>query len=69
MIKNAHELFVTLHQLSSFADMLEALRLDAEEKHDYALFSHLSQGYLCRIRELNAELREYLQQQPEVVRV
>ena len=65
MIQNAHELFVTLHQLSSFADKLEALRLDAEQKNDFALFAHLSGGYLHRIHELNAELRDYLADSPE----
>ncbi len=32
MIANAHELFAMLHQLSSFTDMLVALRLDAEAR-------------------------------------
>jgi len=65
MINNVHELFVTLHQLTGFADMLEVLRLDAEARKDYALFAHLSQGYLHKIRELNGELRAYLQNHPD----
>ena len=65
MIQNAHELYALLHQLSSFAGMLEALRLDAEEKNDFSLFAHLSQGYLTRIRELNREISQYLQSHPE----
>jgi len=65
MIDNAHGLFVSIHQLSRFADMLEALRLDADERNDYRQFAHLSQGYLARIRELNADIREYLRLHPE----
>lgn len=65
MITNTHELYVTLHQLASFADMVEALRLDAESQQDYRQFTHLSKGYLLRIRELNAEIREYLQAHPQ----
>ena len=65
MITNTHELYVTLHQLASFADMVEALRLDAESQQDYRQFTHLSKGYLLRIRELNAEIREYLRSHPQ----
>ena len=36
MIENAHALFVSLHQLSRFADMLEALRETGW--HNYSLF-------------------------------
>jgi len=65
LILNVHELCAALHQLSSFAGMLEALERDAEEKQDFALFAHLSKGYLIRIRELNDEIRLYLQKHPE----
>jgi len=65
MITNTHELYVTLHQLASFADMVEALRLDAESQQDYRQFTHLSKGYLLRIRELNAAIREYLIAHPQ----
>jgi hypothetical protein len=65
MISNTHDLYVTLHQLASFTDMLEALRLDAESQKDYRQFTHLSKGYLLRIRELNGEIREYLRTVPE----
>ena len=65
MIENAHGLFVSLHQLSGFADMLEALRRDAECRNDYGEFAHLSQSYLARIRELNAEIRDFLRSHPE----
>ena len=60
MITNATELNVAVHQLSSFADMLEALRLDAESKREWDTFSHLSKGYFIKIHQLNAEIREYL---------
>jgi len=63
MISNATELNVVLHQLSSFADMLEALRLDAESSGEWALFSHLSKGYFIKIHDLNDEIRAYLQEQ------
>ena len=65
MIENAHGLFVSLHQLSGFADMLEALRRDAEQRNDYGEFAHLSQSYLAQIRELNAEIRDFLRSHPE----
>ena len=65
MIENAHGLFVSLHQLSGFADLLEALRRDAVQRNDYGEFAHLSQGYLARIRELNAEIRDFLRSHPE----
>jgi hypothetical protein len=60
MIDNAQGLFVSIHQLSRFADMLEALRRDADERQDYREFAHLSQSYLQRIRELNEEIKGYL---------
>jgi hypothetical protein len=60
MIANVTELNVALHQLSSFADMLEALRLDAESTNDWTMFSHLSKGYFIRIHQINTEIREYL---------
>lgn len=60
MSDQRHGLFVSLHQLSRFADMLEALRRDAEERQDYREFAHLSQSYLHRIRELNEEIKDDL---------
>ncbi len=65
MIENAHGLYVSLHQLSRFADMLEALRRDADERQDYHEFAHLSQSYLHRIRELNEEIKDYLRTEPK----
>jgi hypothetical protein len=65
MIDNVHGLFVALHQLTRFADMLEALRLDAEERADYGQFAHLSQSYPHRIREPNGAIREYLRTHPD----
>ena len=65
MIANAHELFVSLHQLASFTDMFEAMYLDAKEKNEFALFPLVSEGYLHKIRELNTEIRQYLQSHSE----
>jgi hypothetical protein len=62
MIANVTQLNEALRQLSSFADMLEALRLDAENKNDWSLFPLLSKGYLARIRDLNTEIKDYIQQ-------
>ena len=67
MIENAHALFVSLHQLSRFADMLEALRRDAEDRQDYGQFAHLSKSYLTRIHELNEEIKDYLRSEPAAV--
>ena len=67
MTNNAHELLVTMHQLTRFADLLEALRLSAEQKKDYGEFAHLSPGYLHKIRELSAEIKEYVREHPEEV--
>jgi hypothetical protein len=69
MIENAHGLFVALHQLSRFADMLEALRRDAEERQDYREFAVLSGSYLARIHELNEEIKAYLRTEPEAINV
>jgi hypothetical protein len=65
MIENSHGLYVSLHQLSRFADLLEALRRDAEERQDYGQFAHLSKSYLHKIHELNVEILEYLKAHPE----
>ncbi len=69
MIANVAQLNETLRQLSSFADMLEVLRRDAEAKDDWSLFPLLSKGYLARIRELNEEIREYLQQSQDAATI
>jgi hypothetical protein len=66
VIENANQLVVSLHQFSRLADMLEALRQDAEDREDYREFAHLSQSYLHRMHELSEEVRAYLKQQPEV---
>ena len=60
MIENASQLNVSLHQLSSFVDSLEALQTDCERTGDFRLFGVLSQGYITRIRELNTEIRGHL---------
>jgi hypothetical protein len=66
MIENLTQLHASLFQLSSFVDSLEGLRRDCTDKNDYRLFPLLSEGYLARIRELNEEIREYLQHQSEI---
>jgi hypothetical protein len=65
MIANATELDAALSQLASFADMLDALRMNAESKNDWSLFPLLSKGYLEHIRVLNTEIRGYLRDHPE----
>jgi hypothetical protein len=59
MITNASDLNVALQQLTQFADTLEAMRLHAE-KTNSRVFPVLSQAYIHRIREINAEIRAYL---------
>lgn len=60
MITNAAELNVALEQLAGFADLLEGMRLHAE-KHQSRRFPIISTAYIHRIREINAEIRAYLQ--------
>jgi len=61
MITNTVGLNSALRQLSSFASMLEALEIDAESKNDWTLFPLVSMGYFHKIREINAEISTYLQ--------
>ena len=61
MISNASEMSAALRQLSSFADMLHALELDAESKNDWSMFPLVSKGYFAKISEINSEIRAYLQ--------
>ena len=63
MITNVTELNVALEQLTGFADLLEGMRLHSE-KHNSRVFPTISTPYIQRIREINAEIREYLQAQP-----
>jgi hypothetical protein len=63
MITDATDLNVALQQLSQFADTLEAMRLHAESTNSRA-FPVLSQAYISRIREINAEIHCYLQAHP-----
>jgi hypothetical protein len=60
MIENASQLNASLHQLSSMVDSLQAAHLDCERRNDWRLFPLLSAGLVIRIRELNADIREYL---------
>ena len=52
-----YDLYSTLHQMASFAGMLEALRLDAEEKQDFALFVMAGALFNARNRGLQHESR------------
>jgi hypothetical protein len=65
MIENTAQLHASLHQLSSFVDSLVAAHLDCERRNDWRLFPVLSEGIVIRIRELNTEIREYLNAHPE----
>ena len=58
MITDLTQLEVSLHQLSSFQQMLEAMRLHLNESNP-SLFPGLSEGYLRRIQELQSEISEY----------
>ena len=60
MITNANELNIALEQLAGFADLLKGMRLHAE-KHQSRRFPIISTAYIHRIREINAEIRDYLQ--------
>ena len=64
MITNAADLNVALTQLSQFADTLEGMRMHAEKINSRA-FPTLSQVYIHRIREINAEIRDYLNSQTQ----
>lgn len=63
MITNAIDLNMALQQQTQFADILEAMRLHAE-KTNSRTFPVLSQVYISRIREINEEIRIYLQTHP-----
>ena len=65
MISNARQLSAALNQLSGIVDMLEALDADCRKKNDYSLFPLISEGYLHRLRELNADIRAYLRTHQE----
>ena len=60
MITSAGQLGSALNQLASLSDMLEALELEAEAQNDWTLFPLVSKGYFSKIKEINAEIREYL---------
>lgn len=64
MISNAEQLNIALQQVASFADMLEAMRQYCKATNS-SLFPHVSEGYIHKIREINAEIRAYLQEHPD----
>ncbi len=65
MITNTRELNTTLHHFISMTDMLTALYLDAKERNDFTLFPTVSESYFIHMRQLSAEIKEYLQAHPE----
>lgn len=65
MIENASQLNASLHQLSSMVDSLQAAHLDCEKRNDWRLFPLMSEGLVIRIRELNGDIRQYLQTHAE----
>ena len=65
MIANPRELYTTLHYFTSMTDMLTAMYLDAKERNDFTLFPVISEGYFVNLRQLSAEIKEYLQAHPD----
>lgn len=63
MITNPTHLENAFKQLSSFQDMLEAMRRHCYETQS-PLFPIVSEGYLRRITELQTEIMEYLRERP-----
>src|SRR5690348_1203248 len=61
MIGSVQELQATLHQFGSFLDMLEALRLQAEETQSMDLFAHLAKGPVALLAERNDDIQICLQ--------
>jgi hypothetical protein len=69
MIGNHQELQATLHSFGSFLDMLEALRLQAEETQSMALLAHLAKGPIALLEERAADLRACLENPPPFLAV
>ena len=61
MICDENGFLASVHQLTSFSDMLVALCLDAEETQNYSGFALQAKGWAQRVHELNTEIREYMQ--------
>ena len=64
MIGSMQEFRATLHSFGSFLDMLEALRLQAEELQSLELFAHLVKGTIAILEERAVDLRSCLQNPP-----
>lgn len=62
MIANQEQFEVALNQLASFKGMMEAMRLHLQETEP-TLIPLVSESYLHRIQELQAEICDYLLQQ------
>ena len=61
MICDENGFLASVHQLTSFSDMLVALCLDAEETQNYSGFALQAQGWERRVHQLNTEIREYME--------
>lgn len=64
MIEGIEELQAMLFQFGSWLDMVDALRLQAEETRDTALFDHLTKGPFALLAERSAEIHTCLQMAP-----
>jgi hypothetical protein len=60
MIRNDEQLAVVREQLGRVERALDSLRADVEPKNPRN-FAILAEAYVDQIRELNAEIQEYLQ--------
>ena len=61
MICDENGFMASVHQLTSFSDMLVALCLDAGERQNYSGFWLQAEGWARRVHELNTEIREYME--------
>ncbi|HLK57587.1 MAG TPA: hypothetical protein VKU00_13565 [Chthonomonadaceae bacterium] len=64
MIGSVQELRAALHQFGSFLDLLEALRLQAEEIQSVALFAHVTIGPISLLAERDADIQSCLRSAP-----
>ena len=59
MITTQEQYKISLHQLSSFKGMMEAMRLHLQETEP-TLIPLISESYVHRIQEIQAEICDYL---------
>jgi len=65
MITTEEQFKISLHQLSSFKGMLEAMRLHLQET-ETTLIPLVSESYVHRIQEIQTEICDYLLSQEPV---